>query len=99
MKNKPAPTKTTEAKPELVYVPEGELPKVFLLYSSEGRWRAKDGTYRDSVLGAGTFAQAEADELEANVGDTPITLERAIHEATRTANPVIVAAIAALGSR
>jgi hypothetical protein len=97
MKKSPAPKK--EAKPDLTYVPEGELPRLFLARDSGGRWRAKDGTYSESLLRAGTFTRAEADELEANVGDQVVPLERAVQEGCRAANPMMLAAIAALGSR
>jgi hypothetical protein len=96
MKKTPAPKK--EAKPDLTYVPEGELPKLFLI-RGRGGWRAKDGTYTDSLLHAGAFTAAQADELTANEGDSPIALEPAVRAAVRTGNPVIVAALAALGGR
>lgn len=92
-------TRPATAKPELTYVPEGELPKVFLLRDELAGWRAKDGTYTDSILDAAAFSQAEADEIAANAGDAPIALDQAVREACRTGNPIIVAAIAALGAR
>lgn len=92
MSKKPAPK--SQPKPELTYVPEGELPKVSLVYLASGDWRTKEGGSTASLLSAGTFAEGIAREL-ALAGDDVISLERAVLEATRSANPVVLAAIAA----
>lgn len=98
MPKKPMPK--TAPKPDLTYVPEGELPKLFLVRVAGGTsWWTKEGGTSDSLLNAGTFTQAAADELATRTGDQVIPLERAAQEACRSANPVVLAAVAALGGR
>lgn len=94
-KKKPQPK--TEA-PELTYVPEGELPKLFLVQLASGGWRTKDGGSTESILMAGTFQHGIAVEL-ALAGDRIHPLDRAVHEACRSANPMMLAAVAAFGAR
>lgn len=91
--------KKAEPKPDLTYVPEGELPQVYLLVPDEGGWRTKDGGTTESILSAGTFGATAASDASRERGDLVISLERAVREATRAGNPVVVAAIAALGGR
>ena len=88
------PTPKTEPKPELTYVPEDGLPSLSLVYLSSGEWRTQEGSSSPSLLSAGTWTETEVKRY-ALPGDTVITLERAVLEATRGANPVVIAAIAA----
>lgn len=87
-------------KPELTYVPEDGAPKAFVVYLANGEWRTREGGSTASLLGAGTFHELLARELAAlSPGNTVISLERAVREATRSANPVVLQAIAAMGGR
>lgn len=86
-----------EPKPELTYVPEDGLPKLFFIQTASGEWWGpNEAGYTASLLSAGLYPEAKADELaKRRPGDQTISLERAVHEATRAANPVVLAAIAA----
>lgn len=93
------PSRKSEPAPELTYVPEGELPKLYLVQLAGGGWRMKDGGSSESLLMAGTFTHPIARQFAEAGGHAVLPLERAVLEACRSANPVMLAAVAAFGSR
>lgn len=86
-------------KPDPIVVYDDALPRLFLVYCvADATWRTRDGGNSESILNAGTFAESLAGELAADT-DQVVPLERAVHDAVRSGNPLVLQAIAAMGSR
>jgi hypothetical protein len=89
-----------EAKPDLVYEIEGAPPALFVIHSiGSDAWVTRDGTgWSTEFLNAGTFSEARAKELAAE-HQVITPLSEVVRARAVGANPVVLAAIAALGGR
>lgn len=104
MPKRPAPK--TEPKPELVYEIEGAPPKVFVIRHKPSRtwWGPDEAGYTGELARAGTYSEERARLIESRRGeDEAVALDVAAREYVTEhftgGNPVVLAAIAALGGR
>lgn len=101
----PAPKKTTqksEPKPELVYELEGAPPLLFVIRDRPtGRWWGpNEAGYVDSVLKAGTYPETRARQIERQREENEaVLLAVAVRDAVTGANPTVLQALFAMGSR
>lgn len=87
-------------KSDLHVVYDDELPRLYVIQCPEGWWRPHEAGYTASLAAAGTYPESQAVEIaKRRDGDLAVPLETAVRELVGEANPVVLAAIAALGGR
>lgn len=98
MPKKPAPR--NEAKPDLTYEPDGSPARLFVVSDiASGMWMLPaGGGWSSKLVHAGTFTEEKARELAAE-NHVVAPLFVAVRSYCHAANPVVLQAIAALGSR